>query len=185
MPDGYVKIYTSDITEKKFWLVDFLEANNIPYKIIFEQIFSEVFQGYWVEEKYEKSVLDFIGEYCEETEFSDYSFDDGFLETAEELDDISFSSEYDSISDIDVEKLLETADIPYIIKTDYEVHKAIKKLIKSLESDITDFIDYNGGRSVSGKKDVLINGIDFTVKVNISKNGNNEYYILNCYIIKE
>jgi len=110
----------------------------------------------------------------------DEDFSDDVVYT---LGDMDFSAKFNTLGSIDIEKYLEDADFPFEVKLDYEFSRNLKKLYKSIASDF-DYNSYDGGRTAEESRKIDVNGFDFTLSLELSREDDNAPFVLTAKLTR-
>jgi hypothetical protein len=112
--------------------------------------------------------------------------DEGEYDDAEfyELGDMEFSAESTAVSGLNIEKILENADIPYEVKLDYEFISNLRKMFKMVSRDF-DYVSYDGGKNVTERREIDVNGFDFTLETELSRNDDHAPFVLTVRLTRK
>jgi hypothetical protein len=94
-------------------------------------------------------------------------FDEDFYESTLP-GNMVFSAEYRSVSEIDAEKFLVNADIPYEVKIDAEFVRSLRKMCKMVSCDF-DYQSYEGGKSVKESRRIDVSGFEYLFELSLSR----------------
>ena len=91
----------------------------------------------------------------------------------------------ESVRGFDILKVLEEMDLSYDVINYLGVRKKLKRLFDDLAFDISDYVSYEGGRSVENFAYEEIDDVELEISVYISKQSDNSDFVVSIKICEK